>query len=737
MTVLADDDLLAIIDDHAADDAADAARCWRILIVDDNVDVHQATEFALAGMTILGRQLQFLHASSAAEARVVLNEERDIAVILLDVVMESQDSGLTLVHVIRNELNLSEVRIILRTGQPGSAPELNAIRDYDINDYKTKSELTRTGLYTVVTAGIRSYQQIHAINASRRGLDMVVRASGQLMARQGLHEFAAGVITQICALLGLPPGGLVCVQEQGCTKSPRVIAASGAFEHAINCPLDQIDHPAVIASVRNAFAQGRSCYGEACAVLYFARESGQSMAVYLEMQHLPDEIDRKLLDVFCSNISIGLDNAVLYASLHDQAYLDPLLNMPNRLTIVRDIERAMATGDLSCAIALVDINGFSELNDALGHRYGDDLLRGVADRLREAFSSEVIVGRISGDVFGVFGQSTQVSGDVLRQLYRKPVVVAEVEHPITVTIGLALLSEVDGGGSDAIKSANIALNRAKRSQSNEACYFTREMEFETRSRVRLLQDLHTAFDHERLFVVYQPQISLLGGGLIGAEALLRWRTDDGRYVPPDQFIPVAESSGLIIALGEWVLRTACHEQKRLANEGVASLRMAVNVSVVQFRHPKFVDMVDLALSETGIDPTMLELEITESVAMLEADFMLDMLNQLKGRGITIAVDDFGTGFSSLSYLERLNVDRLKVDRSFVNQMMETTSGHRIVETIIQLGHSLGLEVIAEGVETDAQAVTLSELGCHEAQGYYYGKPMTSADFQVWLHDRAK
>ena len=736
MTML-DDDLLAIIDDHSADDAVGAVRFWRILIVDDNIDVHQATEFALAGMTILGRQLQFLHAYSAAEAKVVLNDERDIAVILLDVVMESQDSGLMLVHVIRNDLHLSEVRIILRTGQPGSAPELNAIRDYDINDYKTKSELTRTGLYTVVTAGIRSYEQIHAINASRRGLDMVVRASGQLMARQGLHEFAAGVITQICALLGLPPGGLVCVQEQGCTKSPRVIAASGAFEHAIDCPLDQIDNPAVIASVSEAFLKRHSCYGEACAVLYFARESGQSMAVYLEMAHLPDEIDRKLLDVFCSNISIGLDNAVLYANLHDQAYLDPLLNVPNRLTIVREIDQVIEAGDLSWAIALVDINGFSELNDALGHRYGDDLLRSVAARLREAFTPDVVVGRISGDVFGVFGQADQVRGNLLRDLYRKPIVIADVEHPITVTIGLALLSEVDGSGSDAIKSANIALNRAKRSQSNEACYFTREMEFETRSRVRLLQDLHTAFDHERLFVVYQPQISLLGGGLVGAEALLRWRTDDGRYVPPDQFIPVAESSGLIIALGEWVLRTACYEQKRLANEGVASLRMAVNVSVVQFRHPKFLDMVDHALSETGIDPSMLELEITESVAMLEADFMLDMLNQLKGRGITIAVDDFGTGFSSLSYLERLNVDRLKVDRSFVNQMMETTSGHRIVETIIQLGHSLGLEVIAEGVETDAQAVALSELGCHEAQGYYYGKPMTSVDFQVWLRDWAK
>lgn len=732
MSVSADDEFLTFLDDHVPDAGIGVSPVWRILIVDDNSDVHQATEFALTGMAVLGRQLQFLHAYSAVDAKRVLNEERDIAVILLDVVMESQDAGLALVHVIRKELSLTEVRIILRTGQPGSAPELNAIRDYDINDYKTKSELTRTGLYTVITAGIRSYEQIHTINASRRGLDMVVRASGQLMARQGLREFAAGVITQICALLGLPLGGLVCVQETGCSALPRVIAVSGGFDHAIGEPIDQIDDQVVIDAVLDAFEQRISIFAAQNIVLYFARESGQSMAVYLETANLPDEIDRKLLDIFCSNIAIGLDNAVLYASLHDHAFIDSLLQIPNRLTMVGEVDRILNAKSLESAVALVDISGFSELNDALGHHYGDKLLGGVFSRLREAFPPEVIIGRISGDVFGVLGQSGLVTGSVLRNLFNKPVIVEEVEHPISVVVGLAILSEIDGDGGDAVKSANIALNRAKRSQTKEACYFTREMEFETRSRVRLLQDLHIAFDHKRLFVVYQPQVRCSDAQVVGAEALLRWRTEDGNFVPPDQFIPIAESSGLIIALGEWVLMTACNEQKRLANQGVANLRMAVNVSVVQFRHPTFLKIVDRVLAVSGIDPKMLELEITESVAMLEADFMLSMLTQLKARGITVAVDDFGTGFSSLSYLEKLDVDRLKIDRSFVSQMMETTSGHRIVEMIVRLGQSLDLAVIAEGVETEAQATMLCKLGCHEAQGYLYGRPMISDDFEIWL-----
>ena len=262
--------------------------------------------------------------------------------------------------------------------------------------------------------------------------------------------------------------------------------------------------------------------------------------------------------------------------------------------------------------------------------------------------------------------------------------------------------------------------------------FSAEMGADIRERVRLLQALRHAVESERLFVVYQPQIGLATRRVIGVEALLRWRNDQGRFVPPDQFIPLAENSGMIISMGEWVMRTACLGLRKFQREGIENLRMAVNVSVNQFRHPQFLASVDAVLKESGIDPKLLELEITESIAMLEYEFMLGMINQLKSRGVMVAIDDFGTGFSSLSYLERLNVDRLKIDRSFISQMTQANSSQRIVETILQLGHSLDLSIIAEGVETEEQAAALHAIGCEEAQGFLFAKPLEVNDLLAYI-----
>jgi diguanylate cyclase (GGDEF)-like protein len=449
------------------------------------------------------------------------------------------------------------------------------------------------------------------------------------------------------------------------------------------------------------------------------------MAAYIETNVALDENDRRLLEVFCTNITVSLDNVILFGRLNDHAYNDQLLHIPNRLAFVRAVDVALQSARLDDTVALIDIDHFSHLNDALGHRYGDALLIAVTSRLRARLATTCLLARVAGDTFGVLGIDHELGPDVLLDLLRAPFQIDGADHSISATIGLVRLSETEGSGADAVKAANIALNRAKESARGEYFYYTRDMEFETRSRVQLLQDLRVAFDRDRLFVVYQPQVDLATRHVIGVEALLRWRTDEGKFVPPDQFIPLAESSGLIIALGAWVMRTACAEQRRFLREGVKVLRMAVNVSVAQFRHPTFLDTVDTILAETGIDPDHLELEITESVAMLDADFMVGMLQKLKERRISVAVDDFGTGFSSLSYLERLRVDRLKIDRSFVSQMAQGESSRRIVETIVQLGRSLDLDVIAEGVETDAEADALTAMGCHEGQGYLFARPLPS------------
>jgi EAL domain-containing protein (putative c-di-GMP-specific phosphodiesterase class I) len=308
---------------------------------------------------------------------------------------------------------------------------------------------------------------------------------------------------------------------------------------------------------------------------------------------------------------------------------------------------------------------------------------------------------------------------------------------VTATMGLTQFLGNGIAGRDALKDANIALKLAKKSRRGGFVMFSAEMGADIRERVRLLQALRHAVESERLFVVYQPQVNLNTSAFVGVEALIRWRNEDGSFVPPDRFIPLAEASGMIVAIGDWVLRVACHELVRLQALGLPDLRMSVNVSQIQFRHPEFLEKLRLAIVETGINPTCLELEITESVAMDDPDFMLETLHKIRKMDISIAIDDFGTGYSSLSHLRQLPIDRLKIDRAFVTELNSAILGGHIASMVIELGRKLNLTVIAEGIEDEGQATTLKSMGCHEGQGYLYAKPMASSQLVQWVQNRSQ
>ena len=729
MSTTADDELFSFDDEGQTEHDEHARECWQVLIVDDDQDVHQSTCFALANTQILGRALKFLHAYSAGEAMRLLGEHTQIAVILLDVVMESEQAGLHLVRRIRQELDNSETRIILRTGQPGYAPELEAIRDYDINDYKTKSELTRNRLYTALTTAIRSYEQIHTINASRRGLGMVIRASSQLLARQGVSEFAAGIITQLCGLLGLPPEGLVCAYDHEASPAHAlIVAAAGNLTTCIDKQLGELPDRQVAGALKQALAERSNRFDERSTTLFFPGQGHHHMAAYLQTERPLSELDRQLLEVFCSNIIVTLDNVLLLSQLKDHAYNDQLLQIPNRLALIQALDQALTgASTANTTLILLDIDGFSELNDTLGHQHGDALLMAVAARLQQALPADALLARVAGDVFGILASNDVLQPQALIALFDQPLNVAQLPQRITVTLGLTCLDQVDGQGSDALKAASIALKHGKQQLRGGISHFSRAMEQATRARVLMLQALRSAFQSERLFVVYQPQFALQGKRLVGVEALLRWPDEAGQLIAPSQFIPLAESSGLMVSLGEWVLRRACNDLKRIEHSCAQPLRMAVNVSVAQLRQGDFFDTLRQVLADSAMDPRQLELEITESMAMLDQQEITALLGRIKQLGVSLAVDDFGTGFSSLSYLQQLNVDRLKIDLSFTRQLEHNLGCRRIVETIIQLGRSLQLEVIAEGIEKPEQTALLQQMGCHEGQGYLFAKPLELPD----------
>ena len=731
-----EDDLLEFLDDseHPQPDPAHS-RPWRILIVDDDTDVHKATELAMQGLQVEGQPLSFLHAKSAAEARSVLATEPDLAVVLLDVVMESEDAGLQLVRFMREELRLRAIRIVLRTGQPGYAPEIETVQAYDINDYKTKSELTRTRLYTVLTAAIRSYRQIRALEANRQGLEMIVEASTELSRQRGLQRFSEGVVTQLCALLGTLPEGLVCAQSHGDgTDKARVIAAAGQYSGLINHPLGAVQVGKVRDLLSRCLALGRNISEDGCTCLHFMLSNGRSMAALVEVRRELDEMDLQLLRAFCSNIAVGFENVLLYGQLLDQAYSDPLLQMPNRTRFIELLEQNLKSPQ-GITLALIDLDDFADINDAFGHRFGDQVLQAVAMRLAEQLGFNTAMARITSDAFGLVGPDELVNGERVRAVFVEPFLVAGERLQLSATTGLVRLVDSRSLGSELLLDAQIALKRAKQQHRGGAQYFSPEMGVDARERFKLLKGLRASFEERRLFVVYQPQVELKDQRVIGAEALLRWRTPEGKFVPPDQFIPLAEQSGLIVAIGEFVLRTACFQLRRILDQGQDGFRMAVNISLAQFRHPNFIQVLRRAMADAEVDGCNLELEITESMAMEDISTVLAVLEQIRATGASVAIDDFGTGFSSLSQLRRLDVERLKIDRAFVREAQSSTAGATIAQMVVNLGLSLGMRVIAEGIETEEQRLHLLNLGCHEGQGYLFAKPMPADELEPWLKAR--
>jgi diguanylate cyclase (GGDEF)-like protein len=704
----------------------DTARgAWRVMIVDDDADVHSTTTFALGSLDVHGRPLEFVHAYSRAQAERLLAQDRDLAVILLDVVMEQADAGLQLVRHIRDTLGMHDVRIILRTGQPGYAPEMDAVRSYDINDYRTKSELTRTKLYTSVAAAIRAYQQIRALEDSRAGLAQVVRANTGLLTLHSLAEVAQGILHEAAFLLGQAPGGLLCARRRAEPAGAWTVLAG---ERA-GMPL--ADGSPAFAAIARCAAERRNLVEDGLLALHLPGKSGSDFVAWLPLARPLEPLRHGLLEVFAGSIAVSLDNAALMTDLQRAAFHDPLTGLPNRTRLVELVEASLHDASVAePVLCLVDIDHFAETNDALGHQFGDALLVAVAGRLRA--QAHLSLARIGGDIFCVLGPASEVDPVALRALFDAPFSIEGQDVQVSSTLGLVRLREHDGSAADALKDADIALKRAKSRQRGGHFYFSRSMGVEIRERVRLMHALRSGFARGELFLMYQPQIELAQRRPFGAEALLRWRTEDGRQVPPDRFIPIAEYSGLIIEIGEWVLRQACAELMRVRAAGHLDFTISVNVSQVQFRHPNFLEMLARALQESGAPPERIELEITESMAMEEPDLLIERLAQVKRLGVSIAIDDFGTGFSSLSYLQRLQVDRLKIDRAFVTEITGSARGSSIAEMVIELGRSLGLSIVAEGVEDERQAQILQALGCPLAQGFLFARPLPAEQLIEWL-----
>jgi diguanylate cyclase (GGDEF)-like protein len=427
--------------------------------------------------------------------------------------------------------------------------------------------------------------------------------------------------------------------------------------------------------------------------------------------------------------------------VHYLATHDGLTGLPNRTMFAEllalSVETAKRHGNL-CAVLFIDLDRFKIVNDSLGHEAGDALLREVSRRLRDCVRASDVVARLGGDEFVVLLQDVNSQAQVsavarsMLSAAMRPVMILGQECRVTASIGICVHPAADQNDDAVMKNADMAMYMAKEEGKNTYKFYSPSLQASAAGRLALESSLRRALDRQEFTLHYQAKVNFRSGAITGVEALLRWQSQELGVVSPTQFIPVAEETGLIVPIGRWVLRTACAQNAQWLRQGLPPVRVSVNVSMRQLNDKDLIADVQAALSDSGLPADLLELEMTESMIMHNAEHAIRVLGEIKALGVRLAIDDFGTGYSSLAHLKRFPVDTLKVDRSFIREAPHDPEDRAITEAIIAMGKTLSLTIVAEGVETPEQQAFLSQRACDEMQGYYFSTPVTPEDFAALL-----
>lgn len=705
---------------------------WVIGIIDDEPSVHEVTILALKDVTIYGRELQFVSAYSEKEGFELITKYPDMAVVLLDVVMESDDAGLRLVEKIRNQLNNTSLQIILRTGQPGYAPEEDIILQYDINAYKTKGELTRSRLFTSVATSIRSYQQLIALEKSRTGLRKVIQASASLMQERSVYEFSSGVLAQIDALFDLTTESMFCVSQRphhgpfaikSEDNSYYIVAANEKFQPFYGKNIAAItDELPMAEQIMLAIQQQEHVYLDNYSFLYLSTPSGWQGVIAAENAARLRQADQEILQIFCMNVALGLESAKYFAHLNKAAFHDELTGLYNRAGLLDLAQRYLYEHATECSLFILDIDYFHHVVTSMGYEFGDAILKKTADNIKQIFGEKSVVARLHSDVFAVLTYKNQLSANDVALRCSRPILVENQSIRMGMTVGhcnLPYQSSTNADPEGALRKAELALNFAKEKKRGAGETFDVSYELESKRSMTLLNELRVGLDNKELFLQLQPKVDADSSSVVGFEALIRWRTKEGNLIPPVAFIPVIEKSGMNYGFDLYVAEQLC---QILISYPVLNVPVSFNISANSLNHETFIYDLKQIFASHAIDFSRVEIEVTEN-ALINSDNALARLAELKKFGFNICLDDFGAGFSSLSYLLRLPVNIIKIDRAFVADITTNPSSYTLIEGIVSIMKNLNKSIVVEGVETQEQLNMLTSLNIETIQGFYFHKPM--------------
>lgn len=584
-------------------------------------------------------------------------------------------------------------------------------------------------------------------------LHVLATLDRQILQSSDLEDIVQTVLAHARNMLHCDLAAVLLIEED-CAEVARLHIARFAAESVhrqerlriseeLNSLLDRSDSPVTIRSSDDAFVHVSRLLADADpARLYelhpIRTDRGMQGALLIGRTNA-DVMERSMLDIatgLAERMAVAISNADRQAALVRQAHYDALTGLPNRVLFKDRLAQQIAHSHRArsqFALLFIDLDRFKNINDSFGHSSGDELLKAVASRLTEELPAMSTIARLGGDEFTIITSEIEAAGDaantaqqVLAALSR-PVMLSEFEHFISASIGIAVYPQDGVTAEDLLRNADIAMYRAKAAGPARFAYYEEAMNREALERVELESDLRQALTRDELSVVYQPRIDLRDSKIIGVEALSRWRHPRFGMVPPDRFIGIAEDSGLIIAIGDRVLREVCAQYHEWRRAGIDMERLAYNVSVRQLQAPGFTESVRKVIEQWRIPKGVLEIEITESVLATDFEYLTQVLRELHDMGVLIAIDDFGTGYSSLSYLRLLPIDALKIDRAFLPPAGNAHAAAPLCEAILAMSKALGVDPIAEGVESLEQVLFLQRNGCNIVQGYYFSPPISSAD----------
>jgi diguanylate cyclase (GGDEF)-like protein/PAS domain S-box-containing protein len=692
-------------------DITEAPATATILIVDDTPE----------NLCVLGDLLAPLYsirvANGGQRALQIVHLDPQPDLILLDIMMPDLD-GYGVLKQLRAEPATRDIPVIFVTALDSFEDEQMGL-DLGAVDYITKPIRP-----AIVLARVRTHLELkHARDRLReenlhleaevarrnRQRELILMSAGEGIYGTDTQGNISFINPAAAAMLGFDRAELL-----GCSAQACFFQADASLS---NC----LDNSLGVSNLEGAFR----------------RKDGTLLEVEFSCQPMVDAGVAQGLVVTFRDIS---EKKRYLAELERKSNFDDLTGLPNRNLLadrlIRGIGRCQQA-ETQLAVLLLNLDRFKTINDSLGHVAGDNLLRDLASRFTPLLPADVTLARTEGDEF-VLVIEHHDSDEVIRSIQLLLATVAEPftldnrQFFLTASIGVALFPR-DGDSSEILlKNAAAAMSRVKIGGGNAYSFYAAEMNARALERLDLENGLRRAIDQGELVLYFQPQLSLKSGAIIGAEALVRWQHPERGLVLPGEFIPLAEHTGLIVPLGEWVLRTACAQNQAWQAAGLPPITMAVNLSARQIASQDIVLLASDVLRETGLDAKFLEIELTESMVMADAEAFIHATRELKGLSITLSIDDFGTGFSSLSYLRRFSIDRLKIDQSFVRELTQDPNSAAIALAIISLSHSLGLSVIAEGVETEAQLNYLAAHQCDEMQGFFFSQPLPATEFAALL-----